>query len=62
MKDKEVDIDEIDRKIDMLVETAGKLPDKEGTKLFEDKIFPLIKIQRSFLRKHGGIPENGCIW
>lgn len=62
MKYNGVDMDELDRKIERLIETAGKLPDDEGTKLFEEKVFPLIKIQRSILRKNGGIPENGCIW
>ena len=57
MKDNGIDICELENKIDRLFETARNLPDAEGTKLFEDKIIPLIKIQRSFLRKHDGIPQ-----
>ena len=52
MKDKEINIDELDEKIDRLVETAKNLPDAEGTKLFEAKILPLIQIKRSFIRAH----------
>lgn len=48
----ELNIDELDQKIDRLFETARNLPEEEGTKLFEDKIIPLIKIQRSFIRAH----------
>lgn len=52
MKDEEINIDELDEKIKRLVETARNLPDKEGTKLFEAKVFPLMQIKRSFLRAH----------
>ena len=57
MKDNGVDIYDLENKIDRLFETARNLPDDEGTKLFEDKIIPLIRIQRSFLRAHGGVPQ-----
>ena len=58
MENEEVDISKLEEKIDRLFETARNLPDKEGTELFEAKILPLIKIQRSFLRKsEGGIPQ-----
>lgn len=47
----------IEDSIDRLWNKASKLPEKESTKLFEEEIIPLVKIQRIFLRAHGGIPQ-----
>lgn len=48
----------IEESLDRLWNRARELPEKESSKLFEEEIFPLVQMQRIFLRQHGGIPQS----
>lgn len=54
---KEIDIGMIESRIDALFEKARNLDEIESSKMFEEEIIPLMRIQRSFLRAHEGIPQ-----